>query len=64
MLDGRPGCGAPSQVNLVVSRRQVEIEAGNPREYIHTQMDVHEDKEGEREVETLWVFLFRQLNIK
>jgi hypothetical protein len=56
--------GAQSQVNLVVSRRQVEIEVGNPGESIRTQMDVHEDKEGEREEETLLVFLVHQLNIK
>jgi hypothetical protein len=40
MLDGRSGCGAQSQVNLVVSRRQVEIEVVNPCEYIRTQMDI------------------------
>jgi hypothetical protein len=63
MLDGRSGCGAQSQVNLVVSRCQVEIKVVNPCEYIRTQMDVYEDKE-EREEETLWVFLFRKLIIK
>jgi hypothetical protein len=40
--------GAPSQVNPVVGRHQVEIEAaGNPSDYTHhIHTDVHENREG------------------
>jgi hypothetical protein len=42
--------GAASQVNPVFGRHQVEIEAGNPRDYTHhIHTDVHENREGCRE---------------